>query len=102
MSRNLDLPVIAISSFNRASYNNEENPTMASYKESGAIEYTADVLLSMQFKKGNKGDDINKFKIEEPRLLKLVILKNRRGMDYEAIELEYYTRQNYFTEYLHC
>ena len=48
ISRNYHTPVFAISSFNRASYKDPVN--MASFKESGAIEYSSDVLLALQFK----------------------------------------------------
>ena len=39
--------IVAISSFNRDSYTEPVN--LASFKESGAIEYTADVLIGLQF-----------------------------------------------------
>lgn len=48
LSRNFHTPVFAISSFNRASYKDPVN--MASFKESGAIEYSSDILLALQFK----------------------------------------------------
>ena len=43
LSRDLDLPVVAVSSFNRANY--KTDVTFEAFKESGAIEYTADVVL---------------------------------------------------------
>lgn len=46
IARDFDIPVIAISSFNRESYKNEVS--LSSFKESGAIEYTADVLIGLQ------------------------------------------------------
>lgn len=46
LSRDFKIPVLAISSMNRASYDGGLN--MASYKESGNIEYTADVLLALE------------------------------------------------------
>lgn len=46
LSRDFKIPVLAISSMNRASYT--EGLNMASYKESGNIEYTADVLLALE------------------------------------------------------
>ncbi len=96
LSRKLDLPVIAISSFNRASYE-EGGPTMKAFKESGSIEYSADVLLYMQLRKGNE-EDLNKVKDLQPRPINLVILKNRRGQAFSEIPLDYYTKQNFFTE----
>ena len=47
MSRDFGLPVFGISSFNRESY--KEPVSMASFKESGAIEYSSDVLIGMQY-----------------------------------------------------
>ena len=46
ISRDYKIPVVAISSMNRASYDGGLN--MASFKESGNIEYTADVLLALE------------------------------------------------------
>ena len=40
--------IIAISSFNRDSYT--EPVTLSSFKESGAIEYTSDILIGLQYK----------------------------------------------------
>lgn len=47
VSRDFSIPVFAISSFNRQSYTAPAD--LASFKESGAIEYSADVLLGMQY-----------------------------------------------------
>lgn len=97
LSRKIDMPVIAVSSFNRASYNDDDGPSMAAFKESGAIEYGADVLLYMQLRK-NKDDNLNEAKNKNPRQINLVILKNRRGAAFEEIRLDYFTKQNFFVE----
>lgn len=47
ISRDFNIPVFAVSSFNRDNYN--EPVTMQSFKESGAIEYSSDVLLGLQY-----------------------------------------------------
>ena len=47
ISRDFNLPVIGISSFNRDSYS--EPVSMKAYKESGAIEYTSDILIGLQY-----------------------------------------------------
>jgi replicative DNA helicase len=47
MSRDYNIPVIGISSFNRDNYSAPVN--LASFKESGAIEYSSDVLLGLQY-----------------------------------------------------
>lgn len=59
ISRDYHIPVIGISSFNRDNYTAPVN--MASFKESGAVEYSSDVLLALQYdgmdyKKGTKTD----------------------------------------------
>ena len=58
LSRDYHIPVISISSFNRDNYNEPIN--LASFKESGAIEYTATAVMGLQFpfmeySKDNKG-----------------------------------------------
>lgn len=95
IGRDLDVPVIAVSSFNRANYKTDVG--FEAFKESGAIEYTADVVLAMQLRK-NGDDDINELKNREPRPLELVVLKNRRGRAYEVIGLDYWAKQNFFAE----
>lgn len=47
ISRDFNIPVIGISSFNRDSYS--EPVSMKAYKESGAVEYTADILIGLQY-----------------------------------------------------
>ena len=55
ISRDFNIPVIAISSFNRDSYSSYV--TMSSFKESGAIEYGSDVLLALQPQELKQGND---------------------------------------------
>lgn len=47
LARDKHTPVIAISSFNRQSYT--DPVSMSSFKESGAVEYTSDVLIGLQY-----------------------------------------------------
>lgn len=47
ISRDFETPVICVSSFNRDNY--REPVSMAAFKESGAIEYTSDVLIGLQY-----------------------------------------------------
>ena len=47
ISRDFNIPIIGISSFNRDNYT--EPVTMRAYKESGAIEYTSDILIGLQY-----------------------------------------------------
>lgn len=96
ISRDFKIPVIGISSFNRQNY--KEAVTMEAYKESGAIEYSADVLIGLQLRgAGTKGFDANEAKARNPREIELVILKNRNGATGKTA-LEYYPLFNYFKE----
>lgn len=47
LSRDYSIPVIGISSFNRENYTAPVN--LAAFKESGAIEYSSDVLIGLQY-----------------------------------------------------
>lgn len=97
ISRDYKAPVIAISSFNRANYQNAV--TMEAFKESGAIEYSADVLLGLQLAgAGNSEFDATTAKQKTPREIELVVLKNRRGRTGGKVELKYYPMFNYFKE----
>lgn len=104
LSRDYKIPVIGISSFNRASYSagggaNQGRVSMTDYKESGALEYSADVLIGLEF--ASAGSD--KYNEEEakrrnPREIRLVVLKNRNGKAWERVEFSYRQLFNYFEE----
>lgn len=97
ISRDYKVPIIGISSFNRATY--KEKVSMESFKESGAIEYSSDVLIGLQLKGvGNKDFNVNEAKRKNPREVELVILKNRNGSTGNKITFKYYPLFNYFTE----
>lgn len=97
ISRDFKTPVIGISSFNRDNYNNAVS--MQAFKESGAIEYSSDILIGLQLKgAGQKDFDATEAKSKNPREIELVILKNRNGKTGTKIPLEFYPLFNYFTE----
>ena len=48
LAREFDIPVVVISAFNRASYT--DPVSMSSFRESSGIEYSADVLIGLQYK----------------------------------------------------
>ena len=97
ISRDFKIPVIAISSFNRDNYSSPVNLT--SFKESGAIEYSSDILIGLQLKGiGDSNFDVNKAKAKLPREIELVILKNRNGQAGKKIAYDYHTMFNYFEE----
>jgi replicative DNA helicase len=96
LSRDCRIPIIGISSFNRASYKDEE-VSMQAFKESGAIEYSSDVLLALHIKKEGEGKDkpiiIKRF----PQEMVLSIIKNRNGAKGD-LNYEYFSYYNYFRE----
>lgn len=97
IARDYALSVIGISSLNRTSY--EKPISMESFKESGAIEYSSDILLGMQLKGVGTSDfDVNKAKQKEPREVEVVILKNRNGETGGTIPFFYYPKYNFFLE----
>ena len=94
MSREFGLPVVAISSFNRDNYT--APVSFASFKESGAIEYSSDVLMGMQYagmdraaegnnsSRSKQAQDLYKENMEKvaagsPIGIELKVLKNRSG-----------------------
>lgn len=97
ISRDYKTPVIAISALNRQSY--KDKVTMESFKESGAIEYSSDILLGLQLQGiGENSFDLDKAKQKTPREIELTILKNRNGQSNVKVSFEYYTMFNYFQE----
>lgn len=82
------VPVFLISSLNRANY---EGPIkMAAFKETGGIEYSADVLLGLQSSEDSHNE--NEKKIE------IIILKNRYGKAGETIKFNLVTEFSCFEE----
>ena len=104
ISRDYKLPIIGISSFNRDNYT--QKVSMQAFKESGAIEYSSDVLIGLQFKgQGDKNANVDideaKAKSNSPenyRDIELVILKNRNGKTGGKVYYRYYAWFNYFKE----
>jgi len=106
--------VIGISSFNRDNYTAPVN--LASFKESGAIEYSSDVLIGLQYEgmdyKEGEADKAREKRIRElmktaqaaakdgkAQSLEIKILKNRNGSKGSS-KIYYYPMFNYFTERL--
>ena len=115
ISRDLDTPIIGISSFNRDNYREPVN--FASFKESGAIEYSSDVLIGLQYlgmdyipgeggekdkKRAERIRDLmrsneEKGKQGKSQAVQVKILKNRNGSKGD-IALDFYPMFNYFEE----
>lgn len=106
LSRDCDIPVIVISSVNRGNYATPID--FESFKESGGIEYTADVVWGLQLaaiheqlfesdkKTVQKRDRIREAKEEIPRKVELVCLKNRYGKSSYSANFEYYCNHDLF------
>ena len=97
LSRQHGLTILAISSFNRENYNLEVS--MNAFKESGGIDYSADVLMGLQARgAGRPGFNIDEEKRKDPRELELKILKNRSAALGQPIPLRYYPAFSCFEE----
>ena len=106
LSRELDLTIIVISSLNRANYMTPF--AFESLKESGGIEYTADVVWGLQLacldeelfdaegKIKKKRKRIDEAKEETPRKIKFVCLKNRYGISHYEVNFTYYPEYDLF------
>lgn len=97
LSRTHELTIFAISSFNRENYNLEVS--MNAFKESGGIDYSADVLMGLQARgAGSRSFNIDEEKRKDPRELELKILKNRSAAVVDPIPFRYYPAFSCFTE----
>lgn len=111
LSRDYSIPVIGISSFNRDNYTAPVN--MASFKESGAIEYSSDVLIGLQYDgmdyqegeadkarekriRGLMKQAVADGKAGKPQKIQVKVLKHRNGSKGDAY-LDFYPMFNYFT-----
>ncbi len=112
ISRDFDIPVVGISSFNRENYNTTVNLT--SFKESGAIEYSSDVLIGLQYDyMAVQGNETNPQRMEriyreqqnnfekssegKPVSIELKVLKNRNGAKGSAY-FQFWEKFNTFAE----
>lgn len=97
LSRDYKLPIIAISSFNRAGYNTEVK--FECFKESGGIDFSCDVIMGLQLAGiGSDGFNANEAKAQNPREIELVFLKNREAAVGDLIKYYYYPMFNHFEE----
>ena len=100
--RDTNTTFIVISSFNRTNYT--QSVSFESFKESGNIEYTADVVWALQLfvlnsiNPSNIADSRKKIddaKKKQPRQIQLKCLKNRQGTNYDCF-FNYYCAHDYF------
>ena len=112
LSRDKNIAIIGISSFNRDNYTSPVN--LASFKESGAIEYSSDVLIGLQYEgmdyqesetekqrekriRSLMSEAIKKAKDGEAQKIEIKILKNRSGSK-GAASLFYYPKFSCFKD----
>lgn len=100
------LILIVISSLNRQNYLTQVD--FESFKESGGIEYTADVVWGLQLevlhdeifdsqaKINEKRQKIKDAKASNPRRIELVCLKNRFGISSYSCLFDYYPQFDFF------
>lgn len=94
LARRYDMPVVAASSLNREAYRpGSTDPGMSAFKESGSVEYSADLLLLLKYR-----TDADKERQDTPRRLALTVLKNRFGKTGENIPLEYEPEKELFRD----
>lgn len=108
ISRDLGITVIVLSSLNRANY--FYPVAFESFKGSGGIEYTSDIVLGMQLQVLEDDDFISSSEItkkrkmveealrEQPRKISIVGLKNRSGASGFNINYSYYSKYDLFIE----
>lgn len=106
IARNNDITIFLISAFNRNSYSQEAD--LSSFRDSSTIEYTSDVLLSLQPRvlDGQTGDQdgkstnkkkVNQEQQKESRELTLKVLKNRNGRITDVKGITFYAKYNYMS-----
>lgn len=106
ISRDYGAVIFGISSFNRDNYN--EPVSMRSFKESGAIEYSSDVLIGLEpdYMKTENPKQRESERLESKanedrtgmRTVRLVILKNRNGKTGGVDLFTYYPKYNCYFE----
>ncbi len=110
LSGEYDIPVFLICSMNRDGYLQPFN--VEGLKETGLMEYTADVVCGLQFQcvheklfqsptpanKPQRSDRIEEAKKENPRKMELVIPKNRYGKTDIKVQFDYFPMYDLFVE----
>ena len=110
ISRDFDVPILAISSFNRENYSNPVS--MVAFKETGSIEYSADVLIGLQHHfmgyKDGESDKERAVRLRQAykgaaenaakgyrQQIEAVVLKNRNGRK-GSVVLGFTAKFNYY------
>lgn len=107
LSKQLQITIFAISSINRVSYT--QPISFESFKASGSVEYSADVIIAMDLNAINKLNEssdkteahrlLDEEKSKIPRNIQLKILKNRYGRTGLTTYFQYYPDADYFENF---
>lgn len=94
IARDNGTPILLISSLNRESYKlkdgKKQGISMASFKESGIIEYTSTVVIGLEVEEYNEED--------ETKIIQLTLLKNRKGKKGTKILYKYVPKYQSYSE----
>lgn len=108
ISKEYDIPLFVLSSLNRANYMSPID--FESFKESGALEYDADVVFGLQYQIVRSDAFISCSSIDKKRIIlhsekeagvrnvELICLKNRFGPIIPAGKMQYLTKHDLFIE----
>lgn len=94
LAKELSICVIEISSLNRTNYSG--SITMESFKESGSIEYTSDILIGLEYINNSSNEREYEAK-RNPRKITLSVIKNRYGA-LGKVNFDFYTTYHTFLE----
>lgn len=93
IARDQEIPILVISSFGRGSYTSTVD--VSSYKESGGVEYSGDILLGAQYvgmdyiwKKDGTEEKLESKPEHDGRIQKMMEDYNKRAADGESIPIE--------------
>ena len=108
LSKEFGLTIFVLSSLSRANYLSPID--LESFKESGSLEYDADVVLGLQYQLIRESAFVNTTSVDKKRLMlaqekskptrrvELVCIKNRFGEMFDSCKLDYTPQKDLFTE----
>lgn len=100
MSKKNETHVVLLSSIGRDSYN--KPMALESFKESGDIEYTAEKILAIEYRKiGSKDFNYREEGSKEERDVQITVLKNRDGESNKSVSLSFVPKFFTFKEASH-
>ena len=101
LARDLKSPILVVSSMNRAAYKKGKDgigrPTMTALKESGGIEYSADVVICLWKDKEESKKLTEDIKLTTDRI-EALILKNRNGEQNKRVKMNFTKAWSMFDE----